>query len=168
MLADGACDALGGVEKGVVLLPPMRPEPPVEALANPVDCTEKDAALAKDVRLVFEFERRLEGAGRAEGDCPGQGVIGGLPVDVLMNGEAAINPGAVDVAALLVEPPHRRPHPLRAHPDDVDVVAEALAGAVDVGHQKTMRQPEGGARPDRRHDPIVIIGLCGVGDQQED
>ncbi len=168
LLADGAGDALGRIEKGVVLQTSLRAKPAVETLTYPVNGAQQNAALAEDVGFVFELERRLEGAGRAEGDSPGQGIIGGLPVDVLMNGEAAIDPGAVDVAALLVKPPHRRPHPLRAHPDDVDVVAEAFAGAIDVGHQKTMRQPESGARSDRRHDPIIILRLCSVGDQQQD
>jgi hypothetical protein len=31
-----------------------------------------------------------------------------------------------------------------------------------------VRQPEGRTRTYRRHDPIEIVGLCGVGDQQED
>src|SRR4029077_7604656 len=122
VFADGAGDALGRIEKGVVLFASLRPEPPVEALANPVNRAEQDAALAEDVRFVLELELRLEGAWGAEADRPGQGVIGGLAVDVLMNGEAAIDPGAVDVAALLIKPPHRGSHALRTYPDDVDVV----------------------------------------------
>src|SRR6266481_2538122 len=129
--------------------------------------TEQDAAFAENVGLVLEFERRLEGAGGAEPDRPGQGIVGRLPVGVLMDGEAAIDPGAVDVAALLVEPSDRWSHPLRANPDDVDVVAEGLAGALDESHQKTVGQPESGAGPERRHDPVEIIGLCSVRNQQQ-
>src|SRR6202022_1010525 len=105
LLADGAGDALGRVEKGVVPVAPARAKPTVETLANPVNSAEQDTALPKNVRLVFEFERRLEGAGGAERYGPGQGVVGRLPVDVVMNREAAIDPGAVDAAALLEEPP---------------------------------------------------------------
>src|SRR6516165_6035719 len=96
LLAAGAGDAPGRVEKGVVRLPAVASEPAVEALTNPVNRTEQDAALAKNVRLVLEFEGCLEGAGGAETDCPSQGVVGRLAVDVLMDGKAAIDPGTID------------------------------------------------------------------------
>src|SRR5271163_1753682 len=44
LLADGAGDAPGRVEKGVVGLSAMSAVPPVEALTNPVNRTEQDAA----------------------------------------------------------------------------------------------------------------------------
>src|SRR5262249_51526064 len=145
LLADGAGDTFGGVEERIVLLAPVRPEPAVEALANPMNRTKQDAALAENVRLVLKFQRRLEGTGRAEPDRRGQVKIGRPPVDILMDGEAAIDPGTIYVAALLVEPPHRGSHALGAYPDDVDVVAKGLAGAVHIRHEESVRQPERGA-----------------------
>src|ERR1700741_2317304 len=138
LFADGAGDAPGRVEKGVIRLSAMSAEPAVEALADPVNRTEQDAAFAGNVRLVLEFERRLEGTGRTETDGPCQGIVGRLAVDVLMHSKAAINPGAVDLATLLIEPSDRWSHPLRTHPYDVDVVAEGLAGTLDIGHEKTV------------------------------
>src|SRR5262249_33076872 len=85
-----------------------------------------------------------------------------------MDGKAAIDPRTVDFAALLVKTPDRWSHPLRAHPDDVDVVAEGLAETQTMGTKKTVGRPGGSPRPDRRHNAIVIVGLRGVGDQQQD
>ena len=41
-------------------------------------------------------------------------MVGRLAVDVLLDGEAGVDAGAVDLGALLVEPPHRRAHALGA------------------------------------------------------
>src|SRR6202011_722581 len=56
LLADGAGDALGRVEKGVVPVASARAKPTVETLANPVNSAEQDARRAKKVPFVFEFE----------------------------------------------------------------------------------------------------------------
>src|SRR6516162_6706388 len=52
LLADGAGDAPRRVEKGVVLLASLGAKPAVEALTDPVNSAEQDAALAENVRLV--------------------------------------------------------------------------------------------------------------------
>src|SRR6516162_8453416 len=61
LLADRSGDALGRIEKGVILSAPPRPIISIEALGDAVNGAQQDAALAKDVGFVFEFQRCLEG-----------------------------------------------------------------------------------------------------------
>src|ERR1700741_5132341 len=55
LLADGAGDAPGRVEKGIVRRSALPTVPAVEALTDAVNRTEQDAAFAENVRLVLEF-----------------------------------------------------------------------------------------------------------------
>lgn len=67
----------------------------------------------------------------------------------LVDGEAAVDAGAVDALALLVQAAHRGAHALGRHEDDVDVGPEVDAVVLHDAEQEAVRQPEGRARLER-------------------
>src|SRR5207247_11139500 len=75
--------------------------------------------------------------------------------------------GAVDLAALLVQPAHRRTHALRADRDHVDVRWELLARRLEVSEQEAVRQAERRARLQRVEDLPVQLRLRGIGDEKD-
>ena len=166
-LADGPGDGLRAVDERLVLRLSLADEPGVEALGDAMDRAEQDSAFTEDVGLVLALERGLEGVRRAEPDRPGERVVGGAAVDVLMDRERAVDPGTVDLAALFVEPAHRRTHPLRTDRDHVDVVRKVLAGRLQVREQEAVREAKRGAGPERVEDAPVVLREGGVGDEQQ-
>ena len=97
-MLDRAGDGLGGVDEGRSCGSCLADEAAVEALDDAVHGAEQDAALAEDVGLVLGLERGLEGVRRADRDRPAERVVGGPAVDVLLDGEAGVDAGAVDLA----------------------------------------------------------------------
>ena len=89
--------------------------PSVDGFGDCVGDPEQDRALADDVGAILGLEGRLEDVRRTERDGPAERDVGGASVDVLVHGDAAVDAGAVGVASLLVEAPHRCAHALRAH-----------------------------------------------------
>ena len=168
VFVDRPGDRLGRVQEGGLLRHPLRDVAAVEALDDPVHGAEQDAALAVDVRLVLGLQRRLEGVGRAERHRPAERVVGRLAVDVLVDGEAGVDAGAVHFLPLHVEPAHRRSHPLRADGDDVHVGRELGADVLEVAEQETVREAQRRARAQALEHLGVELGLGGVGDQQKD
>ena len=57
---------------------------------------------------------------------------------VLVHGEARVDPGAGNVASLLIQATHGRAHPFRAHGDHVDRVRKRFADAVEVGGEEAV------------------------------
>ena len=129
---------------------------------------EEDAALSVDIGKVFLFQRGLKREGRPEGDGPAKGVVGGLVVDVLLNGDACVDARAVDFAALFVEAAHRRTHAFGAHGDDVDVRRKCGADGFQVPKQEPVRKAQSGARFEGIENAFVVLGLRGVGDEKQD
>ena len=140
----------------------------VEALDDAVDGAEEDAALAVDVGLELGLQRRLEGVGRADGHRPAEGDVGRAAVDVLLDGEAAVDAGAVDFLALHVEAAHGRAHALGADADDVDVGREAGADVLHVAEEEAVGEAEGRAGLEVLEDFLEELSLGGVGDQEQD
>ena len=95
-------------------------------------------------------------------------MVGGPAVDVLLDGEAGVDAGAVDLGTLHVERTHRRAHALGAHGDDVDVVGEGGAHVVEVPEEEAVRQAERGAGLEVGEDLLEERGLGGIGDQEDD
>ena len=133
----------------------------------PCTAPKQDAALAEDVGAVLRLQRRLEGVGRAQRHRPAQRIVGRLAVHVLVDGEARIDAGAIDLAALLVEPAHRGAHALGADGDDVDVLGEVLALRLQVRQQEAVAEAERRAGTEGGEDLLVVLGEGGVGDQQQ-
>jgi hypothetical protein len=84
-----------------------------------------------------------------------------------VHGEARIDAGAVDLAALLIEPAHRRAHALGADGDDVDVLGEILALRLQMRQQEAVAEAERRAGPEGGEDLLVVLGEGCVGDQQQ-
>ena len=137
-LADGAGDGFGAVYERLVLLLSLVDEPGVEAFGDSVHSTEENAPFSEDVGLVFALKSRLEGIRRAECDRPGERVVGSSAVDVLVDGERAVDARAVHLAALLVEPTYGGPHPLRTDCDHIDVLRKIFTDGLQVREQETM------------------------------
>jgi hypothetical protein len=57
-----------------------------------------------------------------------------------VDGEARIDAGAIDLAALLIEAAHRRAHALGADGDDVDVLGEVLALRLQMRQQEAVAE----------------------------
>jgi len=104
---------------------------------------------------------------RAECHRPRQRPVGSPAGHVLVHREAGVDPGPVDLSALQVQRPDRGTHALRAHRDDVHVGREFLAVLAQVAEQESVRQAEGGSRPQRREHVPVQLRLGGIGDQQD-
>src|SRR5260221_4910507 len=102
---------------------------------------EEDAAFAEDVAAVFHLQRRLEHVGRADRHRPAERDVARRPGIVLLDRVAGVDPGAVDLLALLEQTAHRRAHALRAYADDVDVVAEYGALVLHVADQLRFLPP---------------------------
>ena len=84
-----------------------------------------------------------------------------------MDRERAVDARSVHLAALFVEPAHRRTHALRADRDHVDVRREVLAGGLQVGEQEAVREAQRGAVAERVEDAPVVLRERGVGDEQQ-
>ena len=127
---------------------------------------QQNCPLTEQVGHDLGLQRRLERVGRAQSDRPPQGDVRRTTVEVLLDGEARVDPGAIHLPALLVQPPHRRTHALRADCDHVDPGGESLTYRLEETEQEPVRQPQGGARPERgKHLPMQVC-LSGVRDQQ--
>src|SRR5207248_1390736 len=100
--------------------------PAVETLDDAPHGTKEDPAFAVDVRAVLRDERRPERVRGTEADGPREGDVGRASIDVLLDGEAAIDPGSVDLASLFVQTPDGRSHALRTDTDDVHTAGERM------------------------------------------
>ena len=63
----------------------------------------------------------------------------------LVDSKGGVDARAVNGLALLVQPPHRGPHPLGAHRHHVDVIRELLPESVEVAQQEPVGQAQGSA-----------------------
>src|SRR5712692_2956432 len=128
---------------------------------------EQDRSFAEQVRNHLRLQRRPERIGRAERDRPAERDVGGATVEVLLHREARVDAGAVDLAALLVQPAYGRTHALRADRDHVDVGRELLARRLEEAEQEAVRQAERRARLQRVEDLPVQLRLRGIGDEKD-
>ena len=128
--------------------------------------SEQDSPLPVDIRKVFLLQRGLKREGRPEGDGPSQSVVGRPVVDVLLNGDARVDPRAVDFPALFVEAAHGRPHAFGADGDDIDAGRKGCVYGLEVPEQEPVGEAQGGAGLEGIEYAFVVFGLRGVGDEQ--
>ncbi len=132
------------------------------------DATQEDAAFSENVRVDLRFHRGLEGVRRTYTDRPCKRNVRSATIDVLLDRERAVDTSAVYGLALLVEPANRRTHALWSHHDHVVFGRECVADVLQVLQEEPVGQTERCARLQGGEDLLVKLGLCRVGNEQDD
>ena len=71
-----------------------------------MDGAKQDAPLAEQVGDDLRFQSCLERVGRTQRNRPRKCDVGGASIEVLLDGEARVDAGAVHLASLFVQPAH--------------------------------------------------------------
>mmetsp|Transcript_35731 Transcript_35731/g.79489 ORF Transcript_35731/g.79489 Transcript_35731/m.79489 type:complete len:676 (+) Transcript_35731:58-2085(+) len=167
-LGDGASDALHALLEGLLVAHALAGVAAEQGLHHAVHGTQQNAALAVDVRLVLRLQGGGEGEGSAHTNGPAEGNVTSSASGILLDGEGAVDAGAVDALALLIQAPDGGTHTLGGHQHNVDVLAEVNAVVLHHAQQEAVGQTQGGTRLHGGQDAGVQLSLGSIGNQQDD